>query len=114
MEKGKLERRALIFVILGQNVRKYMHSIRIYWTFARTSANRTGDVRLVSKQLTLRAQMSGACLAGDSRHVDSPRSFTRAEMHVGFCVKCRLLFTGFNQIWNVSTNFSKTAKYQVS
>jgi hypothetical protein len=36
----------------------------------------------------------------------------RSETHAGLHVKCLLLYE-FNQNWNVWTNFSKTALYQI-
>lgn len=38
----------------------------------------------------------------------------RAEMLVGPPVKCSLLSSDFNQIWNVPTYVSKSSKYQIS
>jgi hypothetical protein len=36
------------------------------------------------------------------------------EMHAGLHVKCPLLLSDLNQIWNVPTNFSKTFQYKIS
>jgi hypothetical protein len=43
----------------------------------------------------------------------SMKSFSHAKVHVGLHVKCPLLLSDFNEKWNMSANFSKSAQYKI-